>query len=86
MVIEKLKEAKTALDSFMKSQSLAGKPEDVANLKGTAAKGGFIKRSRRCRGSRRSSTNTPISRRSRNSRSSRSCPRTSCNAFRGAVP
>ncbi len=43
VVIEKLKEAKTALDSFMQSQGLAGKPEDVANLKGDDARAAFIK-------------------------------------------
>ncbi len=43
VVIEKLKQAKTALDAFMRSQKLEGKPEDVANLKGTAAKVAFVK-------------------------------------------
>ena len=43
VVIEKLQEAKAALDAFMKSQQLEGKPEDVANLKGTAAKVAFVK-------------------------------------------
>ena len=43
VVIEKLKDAKTALDSFMKSQGLTGKPEDVANLKGDDARAAFIK-------------------------------------------
>jgi type I restriction enzyme R subunit len=44
VVIEKLKEAKTALDSFMKAQGLTGKPEDVGNLNGNAAKATFIER------------------------------------------
>jgi type I restriction enzyme R subunit len=43
VVIEKLKGAKTALESFMKSQGLSGKPEDVANLKGDDARAAFIK-------------------------------------------
>jgi type I restriction enzyme R subunit len=43
VVIEKLQEAKTALDTFMKSQKLDGKPEDVANLKGDNAKAAFVK-------------------------------------------
>src|SRR6185295_14829883 len=43
VVIEKLKDAKTALDTFMKSQGLAGKPEDVHNLKGDDARAAFIK-------------------------------------------
>lgn len=42
VVIEKLKEAKTALDSFMKAQGLTGKPEDIGNLNGNAAKAAFI--------------------------------------------
>ena len=44
VVIDKLKDAKTALDSFMKSQGLTGKPDDVANLKGDNARAAFIKR------------------------------------------
>jgi type I restriction enzyme R subunit len=43
VVIERLKDAKTALDIFMRSQGLAGKPEDVANLKGDAAKATFVR-------------------------------------------
>ena len=43
VVIDKLKEAKTALDAFLKSQGLAGKPENVANLKGPSAKVAFVK-------------------------------------------
>ncbi len=43
VVIDKLKEAKTALESFMKSQGLTGKPDDVANLKGDGARAAFIK-------------------------------------------
>jgi type I restriction enzyme R subunit len=42
VVIEKLKEARTALDTFLKSQGLSGKPEDIANLKGDEARAGFI--------------------------------------------
>ena len=43
VVIDKLKEARTALESFMQSQGLTGKPEDVANLKGDDARAAFIK-------------------------------------------
>ena len=43
VVIDKLKDAKTALDSFMQSQGLTGKPDDVANLKGDDARAAFIK-------------------------------------------
>lgn len=43
VVIDKLKDAKTALDAFMQSQGLAGKPEDVANLMGDDARAAFIK-------------------------------------------
>jgi len=43
VVIDKLKEARTALDSFMQSQGLTGKPDDVANLKGDDARAAFIK-------------------------------------------
>jgi len=42
VVIEKLKEAKAALDSFLTSQGLTGKPDDVANLKGDDARVAFI--------------------------------------------
>ena len=43
VVIEKLKDAKTALENFMQSQGLTGKPEDVANLKGDDARVAFVK-------------------------------------------
>lgn len=42
-VIEKLQTAVGDLDAFMKSQDLAGRPEDVANLKGDDARAAFIK-------------------------------------------
>jgi type I restriction enzyme, R subunit len=42
VVIDKLQEAKLALQSFMQSQGLAGKPDDVANLMGDEARAGFI--------------------------------------------
>jgi len=42
IVIEKLKAARQALQSFMQSQGLSGKPEDVANLKGDDARVGFV--------------------------------------------
>jgi type I restriction enzyme R subunit len=42
VVIDRLKEAKAALDSFLKSQGLTGKPDDIANLKGDDARAAFI--------------------------------------------
>lgn len=42
VVIDKLKEARQALQNFMQSQGLAGKPEDVANLKGDEARVAFV--------------------------------------------
>jgi len=42
VVINKLKVAKDALESFMKSQGLSGKPDDVANLKGDDARAAFV--------------------------------------------
>ncbi|RZJ84398.1 MAG: type I restriction endonuclease subunit R [Massilia sp.] len=44
VVIEKLKEARDQLDSFMASQGLSGTPADIANLKGDAARAGFVER------------------------------------------
>jgi type I restriction enzyme R subunit len=43
VVIDKLKAAKKDLDAFMKSQGLAGKPQDVAKLKGDDARATFVK-------------------------------------------
>jgi type I restriction enzyme, R subunit len=43
VVIAKLKAAKEGLDTFMQSQGLTGKPQDVANLKGDDARAAFIK-------------------------------------------
>src|SRR5688572_28337296 len=43
VVIDKLKAAKDGLDTFMKSQGLTGKPQDVANLKGDDARVAFVK-------------------------------------------
>jgi type I restriction enzyme R subunit len=43
VVIGKLKAAIEGLGAFMQSQGLAGKPEDVANLKGNEARAAFIK-------------------------------------------
>jgi type I restriction enzyme, R subunit len=42
VVIDKLKEAKLALESFMQSQGLSGKPDDVAKLKGDDARAAFV--------------------------------------------
>jgi type I restriction enzyme R subunit len=42
IVIDKLKAAREGLDTFMKSQGLTGKPEDVANLKGDDARAAFV--------------------------------------------
>ena len=44
VVIEKLQSSLQKLDAFMKSQGLAGKPEDVPNLKGDEARSEFINR------------------------------------------
>jgi len=44
VVIDKLKTAVSNLDSFMKSQGLESKPEQVANLKGDNARAGFIEK------------------------------------------
>ena len=44
VVMEKLKQAVTALTSFMESQGLSTKPEEVANLKGDAARAAFVER------------------------------------------
>jgi type I restriction enzyme R subunit len=41
-VIEKLKTAMKKLDDFMQSQGLTNTPEEVANLKGDAARGQFV--------------------------------------------
>lgn len=43
VVIDKLRAAKADLDIFLKSQGLAGKPEDVTQLKGDDARAAFIK-------------------------------------------
>jgi type I restriction enzyme R subunit len=43
VVISKLKAARAELQNFMQSQGLAGKPEDVANLKGDDARAAFVK-------------------------------------------
>ena len=43
VVIDKLKTARDNLDSFMQSQGLTGKPDDIANLKGASAKVAFVK-------------------------------------------
>jgi type I restriction enzyme R subunit len=43
VVIDKLKAAKEGLDTFMKSQGLLGRPEDVVNLKGDDARAAFVK-------------------------------------------
>jgi type I restriction enzyme R subunit len=42
-VINNLKSAKQALQSFMHAHGLSGKPEDIANLKGDDARIGFVK-------------------------------------------
>ena len=44
VVIEKLKEARDQLDRFMVSQGVSGTPDDIANLKGDAARAGFVER------------------------------------------
>ncbi|MES2355498.1 MAG: type I restriction endonuclease subunit R [Pseudomonadota bacterium] len=42
VVIDKLKAAKESLESFMQSQGLSGKPEDIANLHGNDARAAFV--------------------------------------------
>jgi type I restriction enzyme R subunit len=42
VVIDKLKAARDNLDSFMHSQGLSGKAEDIANLKGDVARAAFV--------------------------------------------
>ncbi|WP_323002022.1 type I restriction endonuclease subunit R [Denitromonas sp.] len=42
-VIEKLQDAKAALQSFMQAHGLSGKPEEIAKLKGDEARIGFVK-------------------------------------------
>ncbi|HQS01305.1 MULTISPECIES: type I restriction endonuclease subunit R [unclassified Polaromonas] len=43
VVIEKLQEAKVALQSYMQAHGLSSKPEDVAKLMGDEARVGFVK-------------------------------------------
>ncbi|HEH9414991.1 TPA: type I restriction endonuclease subunit R [Aeromonas salmonicida] len=43
VVIEKLQQAKFALQSFMQAYGLSGKPEEVVQLKGDEARIGFVK-------------------------------------------
>jgi len=43
-VIDKLKAARDQLDTFMQSQGLSGKPDDIANLKGDGARAAFVER------------------------------------------
>ena len=47
VVIEKLKTARSELDTFMRSQGLNGKPDAVANLKGDEARAAFIEHFKR---------------------------------------
>ena len=42
VVIEKLKDAREKLATFLQSQGLTGAPDDIANLKGDAARAGFV--------------------------------------------
>ena len=42
VVIDKLKVARDNLDRFMQSQGLSGQPDDIANLKGDAARAAFV--------------------------------------------
>lgn len=46
VVIEEFKAAKDELDSFLKSQGLSGKPDDVANLRSDKALATFVERFR----------------------------------------
>ncbi|MGO1540072.1 MAG: type I restriction endonuclease subunit R [Luteimonas sp.] len=42
VVIEKLKDARDKLATFLESQGVTGAPDDIANLKGDAARAGFV--------------------------------------------
>jgi type I restriction enzyme R subunit len=42
VVIEKLKDARDRLATFLQSQGLTGAPDDIPNLKGDAARAGFV--------------------------------------------
>ena len=42
VVIEKLKDARDRLATFLQSQGLTGAPDDIANLRGDAARAGFV--------------------------------------------
>ncbi len=42
VVIDKLQAAREELTTFMQSQGLTGKPDDIANLKGDAARAAFV--------------------------------------------
>lgn len=42
VVIDKLKDARDRLATFLQSQGLTGEPDDLANLKGDAARAGFV--------------------------------------------
>lgn len=42
VVIEKLKDARDRLATFLQSQGLTGEPDDIPNLKGDAARAGFV--------------------------------------------
>lgn len=42
VVIDKLKDARDRLATFLQSQGLTGEPDDIANLKGDAARAGFV--------------------------------------------
>ena len=78
VVIDKLKDAMIALDSFMHSQGLTGKPDDVANLQGDDARAAFIKHFKevqRLQTQIDQYTDLPPS---RNRRSRPFCPRTTC--------
>jgi len=44
VVIEKLKDARDQMNTFMASQGLSGTPDDIVNLKGDAARAGFVER------------------------------------------
>ena len=43
VVIDQLREARERLDAFLRSQGLSGRPEDVANLRGDAARAEFVR-------------------------------------------
>ena len=86
VVIEKLKTPKAASTTFMKSQGLAGKPEDVANLKGDDARAAFVKHFKEVQKLQTQLDQYTDLTPEQERRSRRILPKDELNAFRGAIP